>query len=121
VSAHAYGLLKVVEVVDRFEETVQLVQLRNPWGDFEWRGDWSDKSPAWTPESKKVAGWTNEEDGTFFMSVDDLRRYFSRIQICRINDQFKYASLKARHKAGNFSLLRFVVAAPGGNAYLSVI
>ena len=26
-----------------------LVQLRNPWGNFEWQGDWSDHSDLWTP------------------------------------------------------------------------
>ena len=33
---------------------VRLVQLRNPWGKFEWRGDWSDKSTKWTDALKKA-------------------------------------------------------------------
>ena len=31
---------------------MRLVQLRNPWGKFEWRGDWSDKSTKWTDALK---------------------------------------------------------------------
>jgi len=27
--------------------------MRNPWGDGEWTGDWSDGSNLWTPELKK--------------------------------------------------------------------
>ena len=44
IGQHSYGLIGVVEVKDRFDDTVQLVKLRNPWGDFEWNGDWSDDS-----------------------------------------------------------------------------
>jgi len=36
VAQHSYGLLKAVEVTDIFGDKVRLVQLRNPWGNFEW-------------------------------------------------------------------------------------
>ena len=54
------------------------------------------------------------------MCLSDLQKYFSRIQICRINDNYKYSSFKARHKLGSFALIRFVVSAPGGHHYLSI-
>ena len=120
IGFHAYGLLKAVEVQDRFGDTIQLFQLRNPWGDFEWKGDWADDSDDWTDESKEIAGWTNEDDGAFFMCLDDIRKYFSRVQICRVNDNYKYSSFKARHKLGMFCMIRFVVNAPGGHHYLSI-
>lgn len=40
---HAYAVLTIREV-----KGIQLLNLRNPWGDFEWKGDWSDTSPLWT-------------------------------------------------------------------------
>lgn len=48
IGNHSYGLLGCVEIVDQFGDTVRLFQLRNPWGDFEWKGDWGDDSDCWT-------------------------------------------------------------------------
>ena len=49
VPMHAYGLIGCAEVKDFHGKLVRIVCLRNPWGSFEWRGDWSDHSPLWTP------------------------------------------------------------------------
>ena len=40
VTRHAYSILAAVEVVDNTGKQVRLVKLRNPWGKFEWKGDW---------------------------------------------------------------------------------
>ena len=40
IPGHAYTLLSAHEA-----NGVRLLRLRNPWGDHEWTGDWSDKSP----------------------------------------------------------------------------
>ena len=37
VSGHAYTLVQAKQTKDGHK----LVELRNPWGDFEWNGDWS--------------------------------------------------------------------------------
>ena len=107
VGNHSYGLIGCVIIEDRFGDEVRLFQLRNPWGDFEWKGDWGDDSDCWTESSKQVAGWSDADDGTFFMCEEDLIKYFSRIQLCRVNDNYKYAYFKARHKLGSFALIRF--------------
>lgn len=46
VSGHAYSLISCKVT----SQGTKLVQLRNPWGCFEWTGDWSDGSELWTPE-----------------------------------------------------------------------
>lgn len=48
IGGHAYGLLAAYTIEDRFGDEIKLIQLRNPWGDFEWKGDWSDNSDCWT-------------------------------------------------------------------------
>jgi len=52
VSEHSYGLIAAAEVTDGSGNKVQLVKLRNPWGNFEWRGKWSDYSDCWTEDLK---------------------------------------------------------------------
>jgi calpain-15 len=52
---------------------VKLIKLRNPWGDFEWNGNWSDESDLWTDELKELAGYTDDNDGTFMMCLEDLK------------------------------------------------
>lgn len=48
---------------------VKLLNIRNPWGTFEWDGDWSDKSNKWTQEFKDhFKPVLDENDGTFWMS-----------------------------------------------------
>jgi len=48
VAGHAYTLLGAKMTVGG----VKLCQLRNPWGGFEWQGDWGDDSDLWTDEIK---------------------------------------------------------------------
>jgi len=48
VCNHAYSVLSVHEIKVR-NENIRLLRLRNPWGNQEWQGDWSDKSNLWTP------------------------------------------------------------------------
>ena len=64
-----------------------MLNMRNPWGNFEWQGDWSDNSPLWTEEMRKAAG--NPElhnDGTFWMCYDDFLQHFTSINICRVKN-----------------------------------
>ena len=42
VAGHAYSILGMYEP-HLSTEKVQLLKLRNPWGGFEWQGDWGDK------------------------------------------------------------------------------
>ena len=53
VGLSSYSLLAATELIDKKKKKVKLVKLRNPWGKFEWEGDWSDKSDCWTDQLKK--------------------------------------------------------------------
>jgi hypothetical protein len=63
-------------------------QIRNPWGSMEWRGEWSDNSPLWTPELKAELGSTfvesADDDGAFWMSYNDMLTNFVSINVCEV-------------------------------------
>ena len=96
VGQHSYGLIAVAEVNDKNGKPTKLVQLRNPWGNFEWQGDWGDNSKCWTPQLKKQLNVVDDaNDGTFWMSFFDFSQYFSRIQICKYIDGSNFSNLVA--------------------------
>jgi len=79
VPEHCYGIIRAVRVKDKKKKTVELCQLRNPWGKFEWKGRWSDKSDCWNKRLKKELDVENKDDGLFWMDFQDLKVYFPRI------------------------------------------
>ena len=48
VTLDVYLLRLTVNVLERVVNFTKIVNVRNPWGSFEWKGDWSDNSPCWT-------------------------------------------------------------------------
>ena len=51
---HAYSLLKIEMVKTNDDKIVQLLQIRNPHGQGEWSGDWSDQSNEWNRIDRKI-------------------------------------------------------------------
>jgi calpain-15 len=82
VPGHSYTVIKLREVNGH-----KLLNIRNPWGEFEWDGDWSDTSALWTPEIiDEIQPNFDANDGTFWMSFEDFLRKFFRINYCRMGN-----------------------------------
>ena len=108
ISSHAYTLIKAMEVV-KDGGKVRLLQLRNPWGRFEWSGDWSDKSRLWTEELKKECGLEVVEDGIFFISLEDYLKYYGHTTICKYHDKYVRSDIELVQHRGKYILLKFDV------------
>ena len=79
---HAYTIVQVKEA-----KGYKLVCLRNPWSNFEWKGDWGDQSSLWTDEMKQAINPNlGGEDGTWWMSFEDLLKNFYCINICKVRN-----------------------------------
>lgn len=101
ITAHAYSVTDVLEVNGK-----RFVRLRNPWGESEWQGAWSDGSKEWTkewlerlPELKHQFG----DDGEFLMEYKDFLKTWTLIERSRLFDSsWRMSSLWVNVKSRNF-------------------
>ncbi|XP_062824207.1 calpain-3 [Anolis carolinensis] len=86
VLSHAYSVTGVEEITFK-REKLKLIRLRNPWGQVEWNGAWSDSSDEWNVidgAEKTRLQHKVSEDGEFWISLQDFLRYFTKLEICNI-------------------------------------
>ncbi|KAK7090817.1 calpain-5-like [Littorina saxatilis] len=95
VKGHAYGVTAVRDIHMKGSglfglfnrEILQMICLRNPWGNKEWTGPFSDGSPEWdkiTNSDKKKIGLVKEDDGEFWMTFEDFCGHFQRLDLCTL-------------------------------------
>ncbi|KAM6942171.1 calpain 2, (m/II) large subunit, like [Lycodopsis pacificus] len=85
VKGHAYSVTGAAQVEYR-GNMEKLIRIRNPWGQVEWTGDWSDNSAQWHQISDEDQERLSHrsEDGEFWMSFNDFLRHYSRLEICNL-------------------------------------
>ncbi|KAM7349502.1 calpain 15 small optic lobes isoform 2-T2 [Cochliomyia hominivorax] len=86
---HAYSVLDVKDIHGH-----RLLKLRNPWGHFSWRGDWSDDSDLWTDELRESLMPHGASEGVFWISFEDVLNYFDCIDICKVRSGWNEVRLK---------------------------
>ncbi|KAJ6479648.1 hypothetical protein C8R45DRAFT_872686 [Mycena sanguinolenta] len=92
---HAYSILRTIEVSGR-----RFLVLRNPCGQAEWNGPWSDGSKEWTPEwidTLPLLGHVFGDVGKFIMEYKDFLSCFEQMDRTRLfNSSFTmtYAAVR---------------------------
>ncbi|KAK2817504.1 hypothetical protein Q5P01_025695 [Channa striata] len=87
VKGHAYSITGLEEVSYRGQK-VQLIRVRNPWGQVEWNGPWSDESREWNyiDKAEKTRLQQNSlDDGEFWMEFGDFKKNFDKVEICNLD------------------------------------
>ncbi|XP_007541502.1 calpain-1 catalytic subunit-like isoform X1 [Poecilia formosa] len=85
VKGHAYSVTGVRQLEYRGRQE-RLIRIRNPWGQVEWTGAWSDSSSEWNAidSAEKDEMLCKMEDGEFWMSFQEFLHQFSRLEICNL-------------------------------------
>uniref|UniRef100_A0A8C7XQ14 Calpain 1, (mu/I) large subunit b n=1 Tax=Oryzias sinensis TaxID=183150 RepID=A0A8C7XQ14_9TELE len=85
VKGHAYSVTNLRQVEFRGRQE-HLIRIRNPWGEVEWTGAWSDSSLEWNhvDSGEKDEMLNKMEDGEFWMSFQEFLLQFSRLEICNL-------------------------------------
>uniref|UniRef100_U3JLJ3 Calpain-9 n=1 Tax=Ficedula albicollis TaxID=59894 RepID=U3JLJ3_FICAL len=86
VKGHAYSVTGIEEVSYRGRQ-VRLIRIRNPWGQVEWNGPWSDNSAEWSsvsPSEQRRLSQAAREDGEFWMKFEDFKVHFDKVEICNL-------------------------------------
>lgn len=59
-----------------------MLKIRNPHGEGEYSGPYSDKDPVWrtvdVAERKRI-GMQDEDDGVFFLEFENFRKYYEDV------------------------------------------
>ncbi|XP_062400197.1 calpain-9 [Sardina pilchardus] len=86
VKGHAYSITGLEEV-NCGGRKVRLIRVRNPWGQVEWNGRWSDKSREWNmidrSDKDRILRHAGD-DGEFWMEFDDFRANYDKVEICNL-------------------------------------
>lgn len=111
-SGHAYSITDAIKLKLNPIKTVNLLRIRNPWGENEWTGAWSDRSAEWKSVSepyKMTIGLVVHDDGEFWMSFEDFKKYFDILEICNVHPDIEMRQPNPTRKwnlisfEGNFS------------------
>ena len=95
VIGHAYSILDVAEYKGE-----RLIQLRNPWGNMEWKGPWCDGSKEWTSQAKKALNYSDgafADDGIFWMPFTFFKQRYATTAINYIRPDYFYTSETKRN------------------------
>ncbi|KAJ9664350.1 hypothetical protein H2198_000279 [Neophaeococcomyces mojaviensis] len=112
VSQHAYAIL------DTYEGHGQrLVKMRNPWGQSEWTGPWSDGSKEWNSEWFERLQHKFGDDGVFWISYDDMLRKYKYVDRTRIFAQGwhvaqQWTSVQVPWNTTDYQQTRFQIEVP---------
>lgn len=111
ITGHAYSITGFAKVNLPAMRGLKLIRLRNPHGNSsEWKGAWSDRSEEWyqlSSEERKRLNLVFDDDGEFWMTMEDFQANFTRLEICMLTpdsvlEESEKKSWKIRREKGRW-------------------
>jgi len=80
---------RVFSVVHLYEvDGCRLLKLRNHYGHYDWKGDFSVNSPVWSRGLREQVGYNFQDKSCFFMTIKDFMRVFEVLYVCHYHDNW---------------------------------
>ncbi|WAR27546.1 CAN5-like protein [Mya arenaria] len=108
IPGHAYGITAVKNIsleTGMFsflnKNKLAMIRLRNPWGQGEWKGAFSDDDPEWQkiPKTEREKmGLVFAEDGEFWMTFEDFCQHYVNLSYCRVVNTSMFSLSKTWHE-----------------------
>lgn len=91
MTKHAYSILDV-----RQYGPYKLLRIRNPWGTYVWKGEWSPSWPGWQNNEnyKRDLDYykIRQEAGTFWMPFEKFVSYFDSVEVAHVKEGLGWTS-----------------------------
>ena len=119
--AHAYTFIRTYNV--NTEKGIErVVKLRNPWGNGEWSGAWSDSSKKWNASTKQQCEYQEDrDDGVFYMSFEDFVKYYVTMGIVKLEHNYQTTMCKIpKAKAIKCQVLKLTVNEKNDKSYIQL-
>lgn len=107
MDAHAYSLISANVITLDNGKKERLIQIRNPYGRKEWKGDWGDKSSKWTANTASQVDYERKDDGCFWICFRDYMKFFFRTTICYYDDAIEDNYVEDQHDLYSFGITKF--------------
>nr|GAT53037.1 predicted protein [Mycena chlorophos] len=126
IGGHAYSVLRAVEVRGK-----RFVVLRNPWGNSEWTGPWSDGSKEWTEQwlpALKELEHSFGDDGQFVMEYGDFLEHWDLVERTLLFDdtwamsaQWLQVTARAPSLAWSYGDISYTISIPAATKAILVL
>ena len=97
VASHAYTVISAYN----FDNGDRVLKIRNPWGNFEWVGKYSEDSDIWTEDLKTKVDFVKADDGLFFMTIEEFHKWFPYVSVSFFDENYHYQYKKVSRKANH--------------------